>query len=148
MLDATMHYHASLYRDKCPKVSQVISNCYVDDMRTGLDSIQTGLEIYCVAKEITQAAGFKLRKLNLNSVELLTQIEEREGKKVTHCTNRIDFVSGKQEPTKVRNSNAKVLGVQWDTSNDELEFNTIETAQYASTVPPTNVRCSRFQRKL
>ena len=148
ILGATMHYHASLYRDKYPEVSQVISNCYVDDMTTGSDSIQTGLEIYSAAKEITQTAGFNLRKWNSNSVELLTQIAEREGEKVSHYTDQVDSISGKQEPTKVRNTNTKVLGVQWDTANDELEFDTIDTAQYASMLPPTKRSLLKISAKI
>ena len=148
ILGATMHYHASLYRDKYPKVSQVISNCYVNDMTTGSDSIQTSLEIYGAAKEITQAAGFNLRKWHSNSVELLTQIAEREGENVSHYTDQTDSISGKQEPTKVRNTNTKVLGVQWDTANDVLEFGTIDTAEYASTLPPTKRSLLKISAKI
>ena len=86
VLGATLHSHISKYQDKYPDVMKVLNRFYVDDLTGGCQDIQSGLDIYRAAKEITSSAGFNLRKWNSNSKELVQHIEQLESKVESNVT--------------------------------------------------------------
>ena len=74
ILGATIHNHLSIYRENHPEACNILKRFYVDDLKGGCHCIEDGLDIYQTAKEITQSAGFNLRKWTSNSKQLLEHI--------------------------------------------------------------------------
>ena len=156
ILGATMHKHVNEYREKYPLVSGVLDHCYVDDVTSGSDSVEEGLEIYRAAKEITNAAGFNLRKWNTNSKELLSHVEQLEHGNVSNHEIAIDSFSapGTESSSETStqsqstNNQVKVLGVSWDTELDELKFSVCDVLDYANKLPTTKRSVLKISAKI
>jgi len=106
-LDETVSHHLELHREKSPDVvKRIEDSLYVDDLSGGADDTMHGLKLYTVSKQIFKEAGMNIRKWKTNDHQLRDLISEREG---------LETVKGEK---------TNVLGIPWDTSTDELEFNT------------------------
>ena len=176
VLGATLHAHINKYQDKYPDVIKVLNRFYVDDLTGGCQDIQSGLNIYRAAKEITNSAGFNLRKWNSNSKELVKHIEQQESKvesNVTmdslsaHANVNGDSLSGENNVVRdslpgednqsyakattgspTQDDKTKVLGVHWNTDTDEILFDVIEIVEYAKTLPVTKRSLLKFTAKI
>ena len=145
ILGATIRKHISLFQDDNPEVVNVLSRLYADDLSCGTETVEKGLEIYNGSKEIMSKGGFNLRKWKTNDPDLLEQINALEGKSATEeSKNEATHVSeDDQSFTKYSiglpnsDSNAKVLGVNWNTDTDKLFFNLTQIEELVKTLPPT-----------
>ncbi|XP_071057047.1 uncharacterized protein [Onthophagus taurus] len=85
----------------------IIKDMYVDDLITGCDTLEDGLELQEEISKILTSGGFNLRKWGSNCMEIL--------KKCT-STNANDKHLIKDE------TDNKTLGVIWSSSDDTLRF--------------------------
>lgn len=101
---------ASDEEDNFPEASRILrSDTYVDDVISGADDFDKALILQKQLCSLLKSGGFRLRKWNSNSTELLQQvpIEDRE----------------KKELFSIHQPNiAKALGIYWDTTNDYFSF--------------------------
>ncbi|XP_055613760.1 uncharacterized protein LOC129760181 [Uranotaenia lowii] len=83
---------------------------YVDDCLVGADSVEEGKHLVEETTDLTNSAGFNLRKFNSNSPEILASIpEDLKDKKSV-----LEFDSS--------DSTVKTLGLKWDTESDNFCF--------------------------
>lgn len=89
----------------CPDISKIIKGeFYVDDLMTGCQSIEQGLEIQKKITELLNRGGFQLQKWMSNDDQL------NEGKEIyTEKSIKIDEV-------------IKILGLYWDRETDMFSF--------------------------
>ncbi|XP_062542110.1 uncharacterized protein LOC134210107 [Armigeres subalbatus] len=94
-----------------PVASDVIlHDFYVDDMLSGADNIKEAKLLVKQVEEVTNSAGFILRKWNSNSPELLRSIP----KKMRDDRSVLDLQSS--------STTVKTLGLQWNVTADEFQF--------------------------
>ena len=145
ILGATIRKHISLFQEENPEVVNVLSRLYADDLSCGTETVEEGLQIYNGSKEIMSKGGFNLRKWKTNDPSLLQQINALEGKSATeeHKNEATQVSEDDQSFTKYAvglpnsDSNAKVLGVNWNTETDKLFLNLTQIEELAKTLPPT-----------
>ena len=100
LLNAVVNKHADKYKEGDPKyVAMVKRGFYVDDLNSGVMSIEEGIEFYYKSKSRFAEANFQLRKWRTNSPELRNTFMKNEG------------VSDD-------NLGGKILGIRWN----EAEF--------------------------
>ena len=110
LLNGTVHVHMNRYIDvNKPLVDKFLQDLYMDDSISGKQNIDDAFEFYLFAKTSMLEASFELRKWNSNSKELLDAISSYEK----------EFFDNDQGEIK---TTCKVLGIQWHTDTDELEF--------------------------
>ena len=163
ILGATLHTHLSKYREIYTEAFNILSRFYVDDLTGGCDCIQSGMNIYKAAKEITSPAGFNLRKWASNSKQLIEQITalESDSNVAIHSisdqsNNNGDSLSGEDNQTyakantgtHLQDDKTKVLGVQWDTDTDRIVIDIHDIVQYAQTLPITKRSLLKFTAKI
>ena len=119
VIDTQIKKYSHLY----PGLLDKINRFYVDDLNTGCKSIEEGIQIYQVAKEITHSAGFNLRKWTSNSKELMNLIRAQESIEVNE--------SYSPHPSH------KILGINWNVDRDEIFYEFQEIHEYASKLPIT-----------
>ncbi|XP_038106567.1 uncharacterized protein LOC119766204 [Culex quinquefasciatus] len=94
-----------------PVASRVIQeDFYVDDMLSGADSIEEASTLMKEVRQVTDSAGFTLRKWNSNCPELLKRLPKHL--KDERSTLEID-------PAK---TTVKTLGLRWEVSTDMFCF--------------------------
>ncbi|XP_053699358.1 uncharacterized protein LOC128746331 [Sabethes cyaneus] len=94
-----------------PLAAKVIQkDFYVDDMLSGADSIEEAIRLMSEVIEITNSAGFILRKWNSNCAQLLTKLPKHL--RDDRATLELDSSS----------STVKTLGLRWDTNLDSFYF--------------------------
>ena len=93
-----------------PQASNILrSDTYVDDVISGADDFDTVLKLQQQLCSLLQSGGFRLRKWNSNSTNLLQHIPEEDREK--------------KELFSIHQPNmAKALGIYWDTTNDYFCF--------------------------
>ncbi|XP_054713000.1 uncharacterized protein LOC129222513 [Uloborus diversus] len=107
ILSATLKYHIEKYKEKYAEVFNMLdTSLYVDDLFYGADSDDQAFSLSSTAVEILKDAGMKLRKFKTNSSSL-KNLWEKHG------------VFNEDENV---NSSLKVLGVRWDTDQDNLQI--------------------------
>ncbi|XP_077553403.1 uncharacterized protein LOC144168258 [Haemaphysalis longicornis] len=111
MLAATIKHHLSTVAgDLCDTV-RVLEGClYVDDLITGADTLERVTKFYQEAQHILSSAGMKLRKWSSNS-EIMQQKFHRDG-----VGNPSSETEASASPV------TRVLGLEWNRSNDALKF--------------------------
>ena len=88
------------YSQSHPSVSKLlVDSFYVDDFIGGAANVQEGEEIYNISRRIMKEGGFHLRKWHTNEMELLNTVTKE-------CECKIG-------------SNVRVLGLDWNTDNDQ-----------------------------
>ena len=100
---------------------------YVDDFIGGVASVQEGEEIYEASRSIMSEGGFNLRKWHTNVLNLQKTISPEINTKIS--------------------SHLKVLGLGWDTANDQLYFDVSEVIKYSRNLPPTKRSLLRLSTK-
>ena len=107
LANAMVKHHAKRkdIQEKFPKAVKVISNneLYMDDTTTGADSEEEAYELYKELLQFFETMGMSLQKFNSNSEEFLNAIDQDKRSKEAE----IDLV----------------LGIKFDTKNDELSVN-------------------------
>lgn len=97
LLGATITYH--LQRSSNPIAKHLLRDIYVDNLITGVDTVEKGKQLYTDAKGVFEAASMNLREWASNSKEF------------------IDFVP---ESDRVTRPNQKVLGINWNLLDDTV----------------------------
>lgn len=111
ILNGVIQHHLNTHREKSPDVVKIFATLlYVDDFLGGSASEEEGLELYQQAIKIMKSSGFNLRKWTPNCKVLQDQIIQSE-----------DITSSKPPDNSV-----KILGVNWNTQNDDLFFDLSE----------------------
>ena len=105
-------------KEKYPTAAvKVKKDFYMDDLLTGVDTVEEGIKLYSEMNNLVEKGGFSLQKWSSNSEELLRSLETKdkdtteEGRKI-----KIDEV-------------IKLLGLTWD--------RTVDAFRYTVTLPPT-----------
>ncbi|XP_050293842.1 uncharacterized protein LOC126734313 [Anthonomus grandis grandis] len=101
------------YKDKYPKASQAIMNCfYLDDLLAGEFSQAALLQLQHEISFILNTAGFKLRKWLSNKSELVSQFEIDKNE----FSSILQLGEGQQN---------KTLGLFWDAAQDSIHYSII-----------------------
>ncbi|XP_062714400.1 uncharacterized protein LOC134291107 [Aedes albopictus] len=94
-----------------PVASEVIEkDFYVDDMLTGVDTVDEGRQLVKGVIELSDSAGFTLRKWNSNSVELLEVVPE-------NLRDERSILALDSAETAI-----KTLGLAWEPATDVFRF--------------------------
>ena len=133
LLNAVLRHHIEQYQEIDPDfVSKVSKEFYVDDWASGAQDIETAMNLYHKVKLRMLEGGFNLRKWKTNEPELAQMIQKEEDvqKKELGLSKEYDLSYAKtvldgSETSQVRN---KVLGIVWDQSEDNLEFDLSKVA--------------------
>ena len=144
ILEATVHHHLEKHKKSDPEAVRVLQDLYVDDLPSGADE-EKAFEIYESTKPVMKCGGFNLRKWKSNSKSLTDRVEKceastqneipaNEASAIEDDRSYVETVAGAQS---VDHSKTKILGVDWDTKDDELFFEFSEITSYASQLPKT-----------
>eukprot|EP00112_Aurelia_sp_Birch-Aquarium-sp1_P019977 Seg5045.2 transcript_id=Seg5045.2/GoldUCD/mRNA.D3Y31 product="hypothetical protein" protein_id=Seg5045.2/GoldUCD/D3Y31 len=101
-----------------------------------------------------QSGGFNLRKWKTSSPELREMIEKEENslsKTKLENVREDDDSYGKDTlgpQTQETNQRTKVLGLNWDISNDAFFFDFAELIEYSNTLPPTKRSVLKLTAKI
>ena len=110
--------------DKYPIASnRVLNDFYVDDLITGCESVEEGVQIFKDMNELLSHGGFQLQKWSSNNTNLLQEIKEDKKDKKEILEMKVDSVM-------------KILGLSWNRSNDEFQY----TVQLPSLETPVTKR--------
>lgn len=97
--------------------AKVLESFYMDDLLTGCQSTEEGVELYKQISEMLKRGGFDLQKWNSNDKQLLKEISENKPRERTMTEKEEERrVEIKLEPT------VKILGLTWDRDDDELKY--------------------------
>ena len=146
ILCSTIKHHLKFYRQSEPEMAEMLENSlYVDDLITGDDDDKAAFAIYKKSKTIMAAGGFRLRKWNSNSANLIEEIAKLEVSSQqtsdsSDATKEDDESYAKSStslgsPTTSDGKTVKVLGINWDTDNDEIFFNFAELYEFGRSLP-------------
>eukprot|EP00112_Aurelia_sp_Birch-Aquarium-sp1_P012879 Seg2713.6 transcript_id=Seg2713.6/GoldUCD/mRNA.D3Y31 product="hypothetical protein" protein_id=Seg2713.6/GoldUCD/D3Y31 len=133
LLNAVLRHHIKQYQNTDPDfVSKVCEGFYVDDWASGAQDNETAMNLYHKVKLRMLEGGFNLRKWKTNEPELAQMIQKEEDvqKSDSDLSKEYDLSYAKtvldgSETSQVRN---KVLGIVWDQSEDNLEFDLSKVA--------------------
>ena len=149
ILGATIQHHLKLYKQSDPEMFKLLEQSfYVDDLLTGESNDEKALAIYHRAKKLMAEGGFNLRKWKTKSLELQRAIAESEsvtGSNGASRDNKEDDESYAKSNSQGFSANTpidedifvKVLGMNWNTHDDEIIFSFAELYKYASSLPLT-----------
>ena len=105
LLAATLIYHITKHENVDPLfISKSLNSLHVDDLTTGCNTVNQGLEFYEKAKKCFSKGGFNLRKFKSSCKELEKLVYEKFPDDETHSNKN------------------KVLGILWDKQSDQLMF--------------------------
>ena len=89
ILGATIAHHLRLYKQSEPEMAALLEkSLYVDDLLSGAGDDERALEIYHKSKRIMADGGFKLRKWNSNSQNVMSEISKSERPQEDSITQR------------------------------------------------------------
>lgn len=87
----------------------ILNDFYMDDLMTGVESVEEGYKIHTEIKNILAKGGFQLQKWISNSEELLHKIRKSKGDKADEVKIKID-------------NTTKILGLTWDPRADVFQY--------------------------
>ena len=135
ILSSVLMHHLTQQKDPKSLVHVLLAeSLYVDDFVGGAMSDEEAFEIYHKAWQIMKAAGFNLRKWNTNSPTLKIKIE-----------SELRGALGNGDPHSV--AELKILGLCWNTENDELYVDTADLGKYVHSLSPTKRSVLKFSAK-
>ncbi|CAB3982775.1 Hypothetical predicted protein [Paramuricea clavata] len=150
----TINYRLEKHKETEPEAVQALQDLYVDDLPTGAASEEKAFEIYESTKRVMKCGGFNLRKWKSNSKALSDRIGKYETinaskpedlpEKASAIEDDRTYVETVVGPQAVDESKTKILGLSWDTKEDELFFEFSEIRSYAKQLPQTK-RSSRVK---
>ena len=80
LLNGTIRHHLNKYvAQNLQLIAKLLRDIYVDDVLSGVETVEEGLSFYCEVKKIMLKAGFNLRKWITNSQELENVFGQRGG---------------------------------------------------------------------
>ena len=138
LLNTTINYHIKSYRDVDPFfVEKLLSSIYVDDISFGLPDVESMFQLYQKSKEQLAEAGFKLRKFitNLDELQQLITNDSKSTHTTTDDRSYANISLGSKQGSSPEYP--KILGVQWDFTNDEFVFSISDVARYMTDSEPT-----------
>ena len=155
ILGHVINEHLEKFENVEPQVVQLLKRqLFVDDFVGGAKTVQEGLKIYSTSKKIMESGGFNLRKWKTSSLELSKMIEEEENflskAKVENVQEDDDsYVKEKLgSQSQETNERTKVLGLNWDISDDAFFFDFAELIEYANSLPPTKRSVLKITAKI
>ena len=124
MLNCTIRHHFFKYKPTYSKfVEKVLEDLYVDSATSGGNAtVAEGKEFYELAKSIMLEARFNLRKWVTNNSALQKYFNQGENLLSNSFTENVDCTFLESQIKFVANDLKRVLGVEWDTQNDEFLF--------------------------
>ena len=128
-----VQHHLSFYEDTEPEVVNELKKLYVDDLASSSETDHKAYQTYKTAKQIMSEGRFNLRKWRTNSKTLLKRINEAE--KLPFDDTQLD---------KDLRENVKVLGLCWNTNNDEFTFDFKGLIKFANSMTLTKRNALRF----
>ena len=122
-----MSHHISNYKFEDPKIGGKLSqSIYVDDVVSGCENSKEAYDLYQTSKSCLAEGGFHLRKWRSNDPQLQKTIENETDLKPEVKSNieNDESVSPnpatKMESTPLKNTETKVLGMNWDFESDKI----------------------------
>ena len=97
LLERTLKFH--LQREGSSIAQSIAENIYVDNILVGADSPPNAYQLFERARQRFKEATMNLQQWTSNSIEFLSHIPD---------------------DLKVKGSTVKILGITWNTLNDEL----------------------------
>ena len=141
-----------------PEAVQALQDLYVDDLPTGATSEEKAFQIYESTKRVMKCGGFNLRKWKSNSKALSDRIGECETineskpedllEKASVIEDDSTYVETVVRPQAVDESKTKILGLSWNTKEDEPFFEFSEITSYAKQLPQTKRSVQMFSTLL
>ena len=125
LLNATIRYHLSKYKDEHPEfVRKIIEGFYVDDLVSGGNNVEETYQLYERSKVRLAESGFKLRKWKTNHKDLREKIAKDDTKSLneTRIKNEQESYAKSTLGTEVSERCEKVLGMSWDCERDTIRF--------------------------
>ncbi|XP_066926074.1 uncharacterized protein [Clytia hemisphaerica] len=101
LLGATIQHH--IEKSNTPIAQKIKDNIYVDNIITGANNTGEAVELYKNAKELFKDASMNLREWLTSSKEVNSLIKQED---------------------RIETTTAKVLGLNWNTEDDELSIST------------------------
>ena len=145
ILGATVNHHLEKHKESDPEAVHALQDLYVDDLPTGASDDEEAFKIYESTKRVMKCGGFNLRKWKSNSKALSDRIAKCKATDTStreHSTEVTGIVEDDRTyvetvvgPQVVDESKTKILGVSWDTKEDELFFEFSEITSYAMQLP-------------
>lgn len=125
-------------------VEKFLQSIYVDDIVSGADDVNEAYDLYTKAKRILQDGKFNLRKLMSNSASFRNRANEPSLREACPVSSQVaednetyaDNVLGEKQTT-VAQDHHRVLGVNWNLSEDHLVFDITPLLQLMSQSEPT-----------
>ncbi len=136
----------NIQRSEYPEICvKLINSLYCDDISTGGHSINETVKLYEVSKRMMCEGGFNLRKWRSNSPEVMKIIQEITDLKSANLSGKepiieddqsyANSVVGKNKSNEA--TEAKILGVAWDTCTDDLKFELSSLTKITKEAPVT-----------
>ena len=167
LLNATLKHHIMMYENEDPElVQKLLQSLYVDDIIYG-DSDDIGAyKLYIKAKLRLAEGGFNARKFVSNSKKLMSQIKENERLLENSCHGSQSITSKENSETVMEEDGSyakstthsgsalpateKVLGVHWNTEEDQLVLDLKEVLEDSSldALRPTKCDVARITSKI
>lgn len=96
--------------DKYPLAAdRVLKEFYVDDLMTGCENVEEGIQIYHQMNELLGHGGFELQKWSCSDNNFMQRIEQGKLYKKENLEMKLDTV-------------VKILGLTWNRSCDEFQY--------------------------
>lgn len=99
LLSATIRHHLKKFPQDLTE--QLGRDIYVDNLITGVETVEQAVELYKEAKEIFGEAVMNLREWNSNDKEFMSMIDTKD---------------------RMKEENLRVLGIMWNTKSDLLNI--------------------------
>ena len=131
LLNATVRYHMESHTATHKRlVERVVRGMYVDDVICGAPTNQEAYTLYSESKKLLKAAGFNLRKFASNAADLQLRVHQEE------AASQSSNLSEPEDPLSAK-CELKVLGVEWNTSIDQLSYTFEPVLKAAVDTEPT-----------
>ena len=128
ILNETIQQHLIRYLLKEPEMAKLLcESFYVDDLISGAQDEESGFRTFQRAKELMLNGGFNLRKWRTNSSNLQQRIYQS-------CT--------KVPAQMCKLEGVKILGMNWDTKQDEFYFNFEDDIVFADSTKRSVLKAS------
>ncbi|GFT31791.1 uncharacterized protein NPIL_657781 [Nephila pilipes] len=122
LLAATIRHHIEKYKHEFPDTVELLDRSfYVDDLISGGNEFEEGLQTSRRAKYVMEAAGMDLRRWITNDTNLMEQWKKEH----------FD-VHPVQETVSLGANETKVLGLSWNTHEDYLTTDTKSLLEFVS----------------
>lgn len=119
ILEHVIRIHLEKFHEEDPDlISKLSTEFYVDNLISGVRTVQDAKHLFLKAREIFAVGHFNLRQWKSNHAEFLDFAKSQMNESVTE-ENEPTFVNDDLNP-EVSRTNCKVLGVPWDNVLDEF----------------------------